>query len=76
MPAVTYEGIVENGKVKLAAEVQLPEHAKVYLVVTEEPPTRVVRMMSPRLANPADAALFKKTVRKKEADTSIPPPTQ
>ena len=40
MKVATYEGIVENGQVKLTEAVRLPEHAKLYVVVAgvEEKP--------------------------------------
>lgn len=62
MKVVTYQGVVENGRVQLPAGVSLPEKAKVYVVVPElieiETP-RVAHIYSPRLANPADAVHFK-----------------
>lgn len=63
MSVMTYEGVVENGQVKLTGNVRLPEHAKVYIVVPEDG-TRTVHFMSPKLVNPADAAQFKKKVTK------------
>ena len=66
MGVVTYEAVVENGQVRLPAEARLPENTKVYVVVPEvvidieTPP--VAHLCSPRLANPADAALFKMEV--------------
>jgi len=60
--AVTYEGHVENGQIKLDENVKLPEKAKVYVVIPEASGTRTLRIMSPRFANPADAADFKKVV--------------
>ena len=77
MAAVTYECIVENGEIKLPAGIQLPEHAKVYVIVPDEQPMRVVRMMSPRVVKAEDAELLKKAVRQKGSDASTsPPPTQ
>jgi hypothetical protein len=35
MPVTTFSGTVEGGQVKLAANVQLPEKAKVYVVVPD-----------------------------------------
>jgi hypothetical protein len=40
MKVTTYEAIVENGQIKLAEAVRLPEHTRVYVVVpglAEEP---------------------------------------
>ena len=35
MPVTTFSGIVENGQVKLAPNVHLPEKAKVFVVVPD-----------------------------------------
>jgi len=62
MSVTTFEGIVENGQVRLAADICLPENAKVYVVVpngSAPPPAFIV---SPRLAHPEDAIAFKKEV--------------
>jgi len=35
MSVTTFQGIVDNGQVRLAADVHLPENAKVYVVVPD-----------------------------------------
>jgi hypothetical protein len=35
MPVTTFQGTVEKGQVKLAAQIRLPENAKVYVVVPD-----------------------------------------
>lgn len=62
MKVVTYEATVENGQIKLSEPAQLPEHARVYVVVTgvEEAPKSFVG--SPRLAHPEQARDFIKEV--------------
>ena len=35
MPVATFQGTVEKGQVKLAADIRLPEKAKVYVVVLD-----------------------------------------
>ena len=35
MAVTTFQGTVENGQIRLAADVQLPERAKVYVVVPD-----------------------------------------
>lgn len=35
MSVATYQGVVENGQVRLASDVRLPESATVYVVVPE-----------------------------------------
>jgi hypothetical protein len=38
MPVTTYQGTVENGQVRLAGNVHLPENAKVYVIVPDVEP--------------------------------------
>ena len=38
MPVTTFQGTVENGQVRLPADVRLPEKAKVYVVVPDFEP--------------------------------------
>ncbi len=35
MAVTTYQGVVENGRVRLAGDVRLPENARVYVVVPD-----------------------------------------
>lgn len=35
MPVTTFQGTVENGQVRLAGDVRLPEKARVYIVVPD-----------------------------------------
>jgi hypothetical protein len=70
MKVVTYEGVVENGRVQVLGGVSLPEKAKVYVVFpnvyeVELPPVAHIR--SPRLADPSQAPLFTKMVVTEEA---------
>ena len=62
MSAITYEGHVENGQIRLERDVRLPEKAKVYVVVPGADGARVVRLPSPRLVRPQDAECFRKEV--------------
>ena len=58
MAIQTLEGIVENGRIRLEDDVTLPEHTKVYVIIPEFKSGRPVRIMSPRLAHPEQAADF------------------
>jgi hypothetical protein len=62
MRVTTFEGIVENGQIRLSDSVRLPEKAKVYVVVpgSEEFPAAYVG--SPRLVHREQAADFEKEV--------------
>ena len=71
MKVVTYEATVENGQVKLTEPAQLPEHARVYVVVTgvEEAPRFSIR--SPRLAHPEQAKDFIKEMNEEEPNAGL-----
>jgi len=73
MTVVTYEGIVEKGKIRLKAGVKLPENAKVYVVVADLQldEKKAIRMLTPRLANRKQAADFKMTMTKIKPNTKI-----
>ena len=65
MKIVTYEGVVENGRVQLPSDVSLPEKAKVYVVVpevVESKSPRTAHVYSPRLAHREQAKDFVKEV--------------
>jgi len=74
MAVMTYEGVVQDGRVRLPAGVELPEKARVYVVVPEcivvELP-RTARIASPRLANPKQAADFVKEVVEEHTDAGL-----
>ncbi|HEX8736599.1 MAG TPA: hypothetical protein VF721_14810 [Pyrinomonadaceae bacterium] len=63
MQVITIQGIVKNGQIHLSEDVKLPEMTKVYVVIP--PHETEKKIMSPRLANKADAKRF---VKKIEAD--------
>ena len=76
MAFVTYEGVVENGHIQLTEGAVLPERAKVYVVVPEaivemEQPPLAIHMRSPRLKDPALAALFELEVVKEGDDAGV-----
>ncbi len=54
-----YEGVVKNGRVQVDG-VELPENARVYVVLPEAKGT--AHVYSPRLVNRADAARFEMEV--------------
>jgi hypothetical protein len=74
MSVATIEGIVENGQVRLPPGTQLPERAKVFIVIpggVAEPATAAASkasVYSPRLAHPEQAADFIKRV-----EPAVPP---
>lgn len=71
MSVTTYEGIVENGLIRLAGEVQLPEHAKVYVIVPSSQESSIAHIYSPHLADARDADKFTMEVVEESSDASI-----
>ena len=64
MTLITYEGVVQKGSILLDEGVQLPENAKVYVVVTEEvihvtlDNNKPIQILSPHFVHHEDAAQF------------------
>ena len=73
MTVITYEGVVEKGKIRLQAGVKLPENARVYVVVADLQldDKKAIRMLTPRLANRKQAADFKMTMTKVKPNAKI-----
>ena len=62
MSVKAFEAIVEKGQIKLPANIQISDNAKVYVVVAEEDVKKVAYIASPRLARPEQAEDFIKEV--------------
>jgi hypothetical protein len=71
MKVMTYEGRIENGQVRLSEPVRLPEKAKVYVVVPEAGEVTRVRIASPRLVHPEQAADFVMEVTEEPRDAGV-----
>jgi hypothetical protein len=73
MAVTTYEGVVEKGKIRLKAGVKLPENATVYVVVPDMKmdEKKVIRMLTPRLANRKQVADFKLQVTEVKPNARI-----
>jgi hypothetical protein len=73
MSVVTYEGVVEKGKIRLKAGVKLPENATVYVIVVDLnlDEKKTIKMLTPRLANRKQAADFKMTVTEVKPNARI-----
>ena len=68
MSISTFEGIVENGQIRLRDNLTLPEKTRVYVVIPDlkaAPPK--ARVYSPRLVHPKRADDFAKQVIKVSA---------
>lgn len=59
MSVATFEGVVENGQIRLEADIHLPEKTKVYVIVPETKIEQVAKIFSPRLAHPEQASDFR-----------------
>ena len=62
MSVITFEGVVENGQIRLPPEVSLPEKAKVYVVVPNAAVATRAYLGSPRLAHREQVADFEKVL--------------
>lgn len=71
MRVTTFEGIIENGQVKLPASVHLPERTRVYVVVPDVETQSVAHIGSPRLVHPEQARDFEKQVLEETGDASL-----
>jgi hypothetical protein len=58
----TYEGIIENGRVKLPSDAGIPEKTRVYVLVPEAETLLARNVASPHLANPQQARDFEMEV--------------
>lgn len=71
MRVTTFEGTVENGRIRLPATVRLPERAKVYVVIPDVEVQTVAYIASPRLVHLEQAADFKKEVVEELDDAGL-----
>ena len=58
MNVTAFEGVVENGKIRLPAEISLPEKARVFVVIPNAVVPRPAHIASPRLVHPGQAKEF------------------
>lgn len=71
MAILTFEGVVENGRIRLRDNVTLPERSKVYVVIPDEGTAPQARIYSPRLAHPEQAADFVKQIIEVSPDAGL-----
>jgi hypothetical protein len=67
----TFEGIVEQGQIRLPASVRLPEKAKVYVVIPDLEIQTTAFIGSPRLVHPEQAVDFEKEVIEEPPDAGV-----
>ncbi|MGD9146005.1 MAG: hypothetical protein PVI80_10615 [Anaerolineae bacterium] len=71
MRVATFEGVVEQGRVRLIADTILPENTKVYVIVPSMQSEEMGRIMSPRLALREQAADFKMEIIEDSTDAAL-----
>ncbi len=71
MAISTFEGIVENGQIRLRDNVTLPENTKVYVVIPDFEAVPQAHVYSPRLVHPEQAADFAKQTVEVSADADL-----
>jgi hypothetical protein len=68
MSVLALEGTVENGQIRLAGGMHLPEKTRVLIVVPSMHVLKEAHWYSPRLVHPAQAADFKLQVIEPEGE--------
>ena len=71
MGVKTFEGIVENGYIRLPTTIRLPERTKVYVVIPDTEVQTTAYIGSPRLVRPEQAGDFTKEVIEETPDANL-----
>ena len=71
MTVPTFEGVVENGQIRLRDNVTLPENSKVYVVIPDLEDAPTAHVYSPHLAHPEQAGDFAKQVIEVSPDAGL-----
>jgi len=62
MQVATFEGVIENGRIRLQANINLPENMRVFVIIPDFEAKKVAHVYSPHLVHPEQAADFKKEI--------------
>lgn len=62
MQIIAFEGVIENGQIRLKTKIKLPEKTKVYVIIPGSESSPIKRIMSPRLAHPEEIGDFTKEI--------------
>jgi hypothetical protein len=62
MNVTTFEGVVENGQIRVPTNFRLPDKTRVYVVVPNVEVKPVAHITSPRLVHPEQIQDFEKEV--------------
>jgi hypothetical protein len=68
MRIVAFEGVVEQGQIKLKTDIHLPDNTKVYVIV---PDMKFAEIHSPSLLHPEQAVDFKMKVIEEKSDAGV-----
>jgi hypothetical protein len=71
MSEIAFEATVQDSRIVLPEDLQLPDNTRVHVVVSTTGAPIRVRMMSPRLANPSDSVAFTMQVELEGDDASL-----
>jgi hypothetical protein len=71
MEVMTLEGVVDKGQIRLKADVHLPDHTLVYVIVPGVRATGRVHVVSPHLVHRNQATDFVMQVIEADADAAL-----
>ena len=71
MSTATFEGVVDDGRIRLTEDVKLPDRTKVYVVVPGLETKKGGQMLSPRLKHPEQITDFKKEIVEAPPDAEV-----
>ena len=71
MGIATFEGIIDQGQIRLNTRVHLPENTKVYVIVPNIQIEQIAYVFSPHLVHPEQAADFKMEIVEEPADAHV-----
>lgn len=58
MSVATFEGVVENGQIRLKTDIHLPDKTKVYVIVPETQVKQIAKIFSPPVSLPRASFRF------------------
>jgi hypothetical protein len=67
----TYEGIIENGRVTLPPDAEIPDKTRVYVLVPDVETQPTLYVASPRLVHPEQAKDFEKQIIENTTDAKV-----
>jgi hypothetical protein len=71
MSVTTFEGVVEDGQIRLNPDVRLPDKARVFVIVPEMQIEPAARIFSPRLVHPEQVVDFQMEIFEETSDAGL-----